>query len=127
MPSEIRVEGLKELRADLRRLADSDLKNELKDAHRAVSDLIVKRALPRVPVLTGRLKASVRALASQTAARGAVGGARVPYAPPIHWGWPAKGIPRRPFLLDALDEAKGDGVDIYEARIDRLLDKVRSR
>lgn len=127
MRSDIRVEGLAELRKELRRLADQDLKNELKDAHKAVSELIVKRALPKVPVLTGRLKASVRSLASQTAARGAVGGKRLPYAPPIHWGWPAHNIPRRPFLLDALNESQSEGVDVYEQRLDRLLDKVRSR
>lgn len=127
MPAEIHVEGLKELRRSLRRLADSDLKNELKDAHRAVADVIVRHALPLVPVRTGRLKASVRALASQRSSRAAVGGARLPYAPPIHWGWPRHNIERRPFLVEALDEAqRGDGIDIYTERVERLLDKVRS-
>ena len=118
------MEGLKELRRDMRRIANSDLNQELRDANKEIAERIVGRALPNVPVRTGRLKATVRALGNLGGAVGKAGGAAVPYAAVIHWGSPKRGIARRPFLRDAADSVESGVVDDYERRINRLLEKV---
>jgi ribosomal protein L29 len=133
-PVHIQVEHLKELRKELRRLADDELKKTLRDLNKDVADQIVAEALPHVPVRTGKLRSNVRALASQSAAYGKAGGARLPYAAAIHWGEgsgnvnhttgatvgrPNRNIQGRPFLWDAIDQ--------YEEELDKMLDQVRAR
>lgn len=121
------VEGLREIRRDMRRIADAELNQELRDANKDIAQRIVAKALPNVPVRTGALKASVRALGNLGGAVGKAGGARVRYAAAIHWGWPSRGMPARPFLKNAADNIEGSVVDDYERRILRLFDKVNAR
>jgi len=118
------VEGMKELKRDLRRLQDQDLTQELRNANKEIAQRIVATALPNVSVRTGRLKASVRGLGNLGGAVGKAGGAGVPYAGVIHWGWPKRGIKARPFLKNAADSVESGVVDDYERRINRLLEKV---
>lgn len=130
----VQVEGAKELRATLRQLADKDLQKALREANKTVSQLVVDAALPNVPVRTGKLRASVKALATQTTAYGKAGKANVRYAPAVHWGTgPRPGlrgphnIKRRPFLLDAAQKVTPKAVDAYQDAIQKLLDQaVRS-
>lgn len=130
----VQVEGAKEVRTLLRSTGDKELPKALRDANKTVSQLIVDAVLPNVPVHTGRLKASVKALATQTTAYGKAGSARVPYAPAVHWGTgPRTGqkgphnIRRRPFLLDAATRVKDRAVKQYEDAIQDLFNKaVRS-
>lgn len=127
----IRVEGLQEVRAALRRLGDHDLQVALKRANKAAAERVVRDALPNVPVRSGALRASVRALGSQSAGRALAGGARVPYGPAVHWGTgPRPGrkgphnIRRRPFLLDAAQRNVGAITGEYEAEIRRIANEV---
>lgn len=141
-PLSVQVADIKELRKELRRLADDTMKKQLRDLNKDLADQIVREALPNVPVRTGRLASAVRATASQTAAYGKAGGARVPYAAAIHWGEgsgnvnhttgatvgrPNRNITGRPFLWDAIDRLDRRLVDQYEEEIDRMLDQVRNR
>lgn len=137
----VEVENLKEVQAAIRRLGDADLKRQLREANRSVSQMVVDAALPEVPVRTGKLKASVKATATQTAAYGKAGSpARVPYAAAIHWGEgsgnvnyttgstvgrPTRNIRGRPFLWDAADKVLRRAVKEYEDQLDKLLDKLR--
>jgi hypothetical protein len=124
----IRVEGADELRRALRYIGDAGLKNELKAAHKSVGQLVAESAIPNVPVRTGRLRASVKALGSQRDARVKAGTARVDYAAAIHWGRKRGGvIVGRPFLWNAAQRAQGRVVNQFERAIDRLLDQIRSR
>ncbi|MDP8930459.1 MAG: HK97 gp10 family phage protein [Actinomycetota bacterium] len=109
----IRVEGLRELRRAFKEAGDKESLAALKRAHKEAAEAVVKRALPNVPVLTGRLQTSVRALGAPSGGRAKAGGARVPYGPPIHWGWPARNIERRPFLWNALQELRGETGDMF--------------
>ena len=118
----IRVEGLNELRRDLRRIKDQGLNDALKAANKEIADEVISRALPNVPVRTGRLRRSVRGLGNLTGAVGKAGGASVPYAAAVHW---RKG--GRPFLYDAAKTVEQDIEDRYMNRIDRLFDAVRAR
>lgn len=121
------VEGLRELRRDMRHIADAGLNQELREANKEIAQRIVDKAIPNVPVRTGALRSSVRALGNLGGAVGKAGSALVPYAGVIHWGWPRRGIPARPFLKNAADSIESDVVVNYERRILRLLDKVNAR
>lgn len=130
-PVSIEVAGAKELRTVLRQLGDRDLLKALRDANRVVSSLVVRDALPNVPVRTGRLRATVKALATQTSASGKAGSARAPYAAAVHWGTgPRPGqrgphnITRRPFLFDAAGRVTPLAVDAYQAAIQELFDQA---
>ena len=127
MKAAIQVEGLDELRRDLRRIKDSELDAEMKAIHVELAREINRRALPNVPVKTGRLKASVRAAGTVRDAVGRVGSTSVPYAPPIHWGWPAHGIKSTPFLTDAAAEIERDIVDRYDRQVSEMLGRVVGR
>jgi hypothetical protein len=52
------------------------------------------------------------------------GGRLVPYAGPIHFGWPRHNIAPNPFIYDALDDRKAEVIDKYEAHIEALVEKV---
>lgn len=129
----VEVEGLREIAARIRATGDRDLKAGLRLANKSVADVVVGAARPDVPVRSGRLKASLKASASQNAAYGKAGSpVRVPYAAAIHWGTgPRPGargphnITGRPFLWDAADRTINRAVKEYEDAIQDLLDKVR--
>lgn len=116
---DFRVEGAREFAKAARKAKDKGSLDALKAAYKKAAELVVARALPNVPVVTGRLQASVRALASQSSGRGVAGKASVPYAPAVHWGWPAHNIERNPFLWDALQSVKDQIPDIFWEEVDR--------
>jgi HK97 gp10 family phage protein len=128
----VRIEGLKEVRKQLRDFDDKVGKDMLKAAHKQLADRVVELAGPRVPVKTGALAASVRGLGSVSAATGKAGGAAVPYAAAVHWGTgPRPGqrgphnIKRRPFLLDALKRLEPDVADEYAEQLRRLISRLK--
>jgi len=133
----VQLEGLKELVRDLQGAEKKEIPKALRKANKRLAEKIVKLALPDVPVRSGRLKASVKALARPTAAMGKAGSpSRVPYAPGIHWGQKTmrragKRIPHlvrgRPFLYDAAQKVERDVINEYERDIQYVLDEVRGR
>ena len=120
----IEVEGLNELRKALRQAKDKELNETMREIHRELAREIVQRALPNVPVKTGELKATVRAAGTIRDAIGRVGKATVPYAPPIHWGWPRRNIKPNPFLVDAAQNIERDIVDRYDKAVSDMLDRL---
>lgn len=128
----VKVEGLKETRAAFRRINDSGVNKALREANKSAAQVVVDAALPNVPVLSGRLKSTVKALGSQTAGNAKAGGVKAPHAAAIHWGvGPRPGkrgphnIARRPFLSDAAQERGAAIAEEYEVAIDRVFDLVR--
>lgn len=119
----VKVEGAKELRRTLK-AAGADM-SDFTAANRAAAALAAAAAAARAPRRTGRLAASVRAGASRTEGVIRSGGARVPYAGPIHWGWPARKIRANPFATMAASATEPQWVPIYEARLAAIISKVR--
>lgn len=78
----------------------------------------------RAPKLTGALAGTVRPSGTKTRAVVRAGFARVPYAGPIHWGWPARGIAAQPFLSDAATSTEPAWQNIYLDAINKTIDKV---
>lgn len=119
-PLRAEVLGLREIQRDLRRLSD-DTKEDMKDTHLAAAEVVVMGAKRYVPYRTGRLAQSIRALASKSSGRVRAGSASVPYAGPIHFGWPARRIKPQPFIYDAMDERVDVIRKLYDDRIEQLL------
>ena len=120
--------------AMLRKFGD-DAKREIKEVNLDAAKLVEREAKQRVPVQSGALQASIRS--SGQIGKGVVraGSARVPYANPIHWGWPrpvrkwSKGrvgggpITGVPFLTDALADQTPKIRKLYAEELERLARK----
>lgn len=116
------VHGARNLARTLREFGDG--LDDLKDANASVSDYVARESAARAPRKTGALSGSVRG--SRQAAKAIVraGSAKVLYAGPIHWGWPARHIAPNRFIWDTAQDTQGQWIGDYEANIQRLADKV---
>lgn len=85
MPEAIRIEGLSQFRAGLKRM-DKDLPKGIRVALNGVVDIVVEYARPRVPRRSGRAAASLKAQSTQSKARIKAGGNRAPYFPWLDFG-----------------------------------------
>lgn len=119
----IKVEGARRLRSTLRK-AGRDL-GELKSAHAAAAGIVTTAARGRAPRRTGRLAGDVRGSGTTTSAIIRVGRASVPYANPVHWGWPRRGIEAQPFASEAAQATEPTWVQAYEAAVNRVLSSVK--
>lgn len=118
----VRVEGLRELRRGLKQLGEDT--SDLKEANAAAAAIVAAAAAARAPKRTGRLAASVKGNRAVGRATVRGGGAQVPYAGPIHWGWPARGIDGQPFVVDAAQATEPVWLPAYQAALDRAVDRV---
>lgn len=134
MAGAIRVDGLRELQAELRAV-DRALPKQLREANKQAATVVADRAKVLVPVRSGRLRGSIGVRAGQRDAQVKAGSAaRVPYAGPISFGWPGRpnrargwrGGPIRPqpFLYEARDQRIGAVIAVYEKRINQLTRSV---
>jgi hypothetical protein len=119
----VRVQGLDTLVRTLRKAGQNI--SELKDAHRAVGEIVAGAAADRAPRRSGALAGSVRATKRAAGARVLGGRASVPYAGPIHWGWPARGIGAQPFMSEAAQATEPQWTARYREDVQNALDKVR--
>lgn len=122
---------LRRMRNDLRKL-DSILPREItRSLKQAGEDILLPRARREAPVgnradyygrrrpAPGRLRDSVRILASQKRVAIAAGYKRLPYALPVHWGWPGHNIAPNRFLIRAADS---QAREMFAERSARELD-----
>jgi hypothetical protein len=88
---------------------------------RSIGGLVAGAARPLAPIRSGKLAASIRPGAAATKATVRAGAAQLPYAGPIHYGWPARHIRPNPFLIDALAGKRGQAINLLEQELDNLL------
>lgn len=119
----IRVTGLDTLIRTMRRAGD-DLA-ELKDAHVRAGEIIATEAARRAPRRSGNLAGSVRAMRQARRARVQAGRTTVPYAPPIHWGWPNRNIAPNPFVSEAAQATEGEWLPVYLRDVQAALNRVK--
>lgn len=81
----IRVTGLREFRANLKKL-DNDLPKALRMAFNGAADVVVNDARPRVAKRSGKAAGTVKARSTQTASRVVGGGNKAPYYPWLDFG-----------------------------------------
>jgi hypothetical protein len=118
---EIKVEGARELKKALK-----DVENgiaDLKAVHADAAAIVEVKATSLVPRRSGTLGDSIRSSGNKSGGVVRAGRARVPYAGPIHFGWPARNIAPQPFLYDALDDRRSEVIDVYEKRVGDLIKK----
>ena len=114
------VEGVAEVRRALRKMQDgtADLKAIHAEAAKDVADT-AKTIVPRGA--SGKLGASIRSTGQ--AGQGVVraGKAAVPYAGPIHFGWPKHHIAPRPFLYEAADRRADEVKERFITGLNKLI------
>lgn len=118
----VQVDGLKQLRKTLKAAGD-DL-SDLKAANAEAAEVAAAGGRTRVPTLTGLLASSIRSTGTKTAGIVRAGKAAIPYAGPIHWGWPNRGIPENPFLSDGATDTEPTWLPIYENRLNEIINTV---
>lgn len=135
--STVQVRGAKQLRRTLKK-AGVDVK-QLKAINLEAAQIAAAAAVARAPIggpyqrrgrgrprAPGRLKASVRPFATQRAGVIRAGSAaRVPYAGPIHWGWPRRGIRAQPFAADAAKATEPVWTKAYERKVKETINSVK--
>ena len=123
-PVKIDVVGLKALGSALRAV-DKDLGKELRLANKSAADVVAAKAKTLVPEISGLLKGSIGARASQRSAAVKAGtAARVPYAAAVIWGHnprPQGGFTEpNNFLIEAIGYEYEEIKRIYDRRVAKL-------
>ena len=132
----VQIRGAKQLRRTLKK-AGVDVK-QLKSINREAAQIATTAAVASAPIggpykkagrgrprQGGRLKASGRAFATQRAGVIRFGSAGVPYAGPIHWGWPAKNIRAQPFAAEAAQRTEPVWTKAYERKMHEVINSVK--
>ena len=119
----VRFVGLKSTIRQLKAL-DVAIVPVIKRMHLEAAEKVAVTARARAPRRSGRLAGSIRPSGTQTGAAVRAGGARVPYAGPIHFGWRARNIEPNPFLYDALDARRDTTIAAYERQLRALVERT---
>ena len=123
-----KVDGLKALQKEIRQTEDVELKKQLRLANKEAAQVVADQAKVEVPRRSGRLARSIGVQASQTSASVKAGtAARVPYAGPIHFGWPKRNIRPQPFLYEAMDKRIGEVRRAYEKNLGKITKDLSSK
>jgi hypothetical protein len=118
----VEVEGLRALRTSLKRAGVS--LQDLKDAHATVAQIVVRAASPGAPRRTGALAGSTRGSGQAGAAVVRAGRASLPYAGPVHWGWPDRHITAQPWIWDAAVAAQDQWTGEYLRALQQIIDTI---
>jgi hypothetical protein len=114
--------------------------SDMKAVNTKIAEMVAAEARGRAPNLSGTLRGTIKGGATKTRAwvkagnnrkkkklkRGGYSQGAVPYAGPIHFGWPARHIRPQPFLYDAIDSRAGEVVDVYKKRVAELVQRVET-
>lgn len=122
----IEVRGLNQLNRALKNLGTP--KAEIAMAGYEAALIVANDAKTEAPVRTGRLVKSIRAAKVQRGAVVRAGGARVPYANPIHWGWfydrnnfVFKNIKPNAFFIRSMNRNYDEVLDTYIKNMEKLI------
>lgn len=114
-----KVQGLSQVVRDLKALGlDVD---DLKGAFSKIAAEGAEKAAAHAPRRSGRLAGSLRGNRAQSKAVVTAGGASVPYAGPINYGWPARGITGSGFMQRADEEMQPRALAMLEDEINRRI------
>jgi hypothetical protein len=122
----IKVEGLSKVQRDLRKLSTDALdlnKTEFLETNKQVAEIVINETKKYVPFLTGALAAAIRNASTKKSAKVRAGNVAVPYAGPIHFGWPARSIKPNTFLYEAIDARKSEVANRYAELVSDLITK----
>lgn len=106
------------------RAAGVDL-DELKAATAAAARIVLSAATAGAPRRSGALAGSGKQSNARRRARITFGNARVPYAAPIHWGWPRHNIAAQPFASNAAQSTESAWVAAYVLELNRITQQIQ--
>lgn len=115
----VQVTGATEIRRELKRAGES--LRELREINLKAANVVAAEGRQMVPRLTGMLGRTIRPTATNAMGSVWAGKRLVPYAGPIHFGWPARNIAPQPFLYEALDKRGAQVAAKYEEEVARLI------
>lgn len=115
----VRVEGLKETVRNLQALGVEV--TDLKAAFGAIAERAAGLAASFAPHRTGKLAASIKGSNAKNYATVRAGGARVPWAGPINFGWPKRGLKANRFMQRADDAIRPDIESDLVSALDKLI------
>jgi len=122
----IKITGLSEVQRNLRKLSTDALdlnKTEFLETNKQVAEIVINESKKYVPFLTGALAAAIRNASTKKSAKVRAGNVAVPYAGPIHFGWPARSIKPNTFLYEAIDARKSEVANRYSELVSDLITK----
>ena len=126
-PSEaIKITGLSKVQRDLRKLSTDALdlnKSEFLETNKQVAEIIINESKKYVPVVSGALAAAIRNASTKKSAKVRAGNAAVPYAGPIHFGYPKRAIKPNPFFYEAIDSRRDEVRQRYDSLVSSLITK----
>ncbi|CAB4219812.1 hypothetical protein UFOVP1639_22 [uncultured Caudovirales phage] len=120
----IKITGLSEVQRNLRKLSTDALdlnKTEFLETNKQVAEIVINETKKYVPFLTGALAAAIRNASTKKSAKVRAGNAAVPYAGPIHFGWPSRSIKPNTFLYEAIDARKSEVANRYAELVSDLI------
>lgn len=117
----VSVKGLREVTRSLNQYAGAV--DDLKEANAKIGSKVAQTAIATTPKLTGRLASTVKSNRAQRKVQLKAGGARVPYAGVIEYGYPARGIEAQPFLRRAIWTDRQYVIQQYSANLEALKRK----
>ena len=121
----VEVVGGARLRRTLRR-AGVDVKR-LTALNREAAETVLPTATSTAPRASGRLATTGRTGATTRAGLIRFGSKRLPYAGPIHYGWPARNIAPQPWATEAAQRTEGAWTDVYQQGIESLLASIQGK
>ena len=122
----IKITGLSEVQRNLRKLSTDALdlnKTEFLETNKQVAEIVINETKKYVPILNGALAAAIRNASTKKSAKVRAGNAAVPYAGPIHFGWPSRSIKPNTFLYEAIDARKSEVANRYAELVSDLIVK----
>lgn len=115
----IQLKGVRQLSRQLKK-AGADL-DDLKEENKKAADIVKDEATPHAPVRSGRLKKTLRSSGTRQYGVVRLGTKAVPYAGPIHFGWPKRNITAQPFVSQAAKDAEAEWAQIYQNAVDKII------
>jgi hypothetical protein len=116
-----RVQGLTQV---VKALQEFGLEvDDLKDVFSRIASEGAEAAARHAPVKTGRLRSDIRGNRAKAKAVVTAGRKSVPYAGPINYGWPRRGIAPTQFLQAADEEMRPRAIQLLEDGINAQIRK----
>lgn len=117
-----RLEGLREFQKTCRK-AGLDM-DEFARAGERAGQIVASAGLFHVPIVSGNLASTIRPSRQKARVVVSAGSSAVPYANPIHWGWPAHNIRANPFLSDAARQTEPQWTAVYLEDLNVIISKI---
>jgi carbon monoxide dehydrogenase subunit G len=114
----VKIRGLREVVRSLDQYAGAV--DDLKEANAAIGSKVSKDAATIAPKSSGALASTIRGNRAKSSVQIKAGGARVPYAGVIEYGWPARNIEAQSFLRKAAYDNIAYAIEQFDANLEGI-------